>query len=75
MTTVWTVWAQRAREDKLSLMSTSEPEGPAKADRFLKEFLQRLDLGEFDGRLHEVLKDLTHEELMKVAEHLATRHP
>lgn len=55
-------------------MSTSKPNGPAKADRFLEEFIQRLDLGEFDGKLHEVLKDLTREELMKVAEHLAIRH-
>jgi len=55
-------------------MSTSKPNAPAKADRFLKEFIQRLDLGEFDGKLHEALKDLTKEELMKVAEYLATRH-
>ena len=74
MTTVWTVWAQSVRKDKLSLMPASKPNGPAKADGFPKEFIQRLDLGEFDGKLHEVLKDLTHEELMKVAEYLATRH-
>jgi hypothetical protein len=55
-------------------MSTSKLNAPAKVDRFLKEFMQRLDLGEFDGKLHEVLKDLTHEELMKVAEYLAARH-
>lgn len=74
MTTVWTVWVRRVRKDKLPLMSTSKPNGPAKADRFLEEFIQRLDLGEFDGKLHEVLKDLTREALMKVAEHLAIRH-
>jgi hypothetical protein len=55
-------------------MPASKPNGPAKADGFPKEFIQRLDLGEFDGMLHDVLKDLTHEELMKVAEYLATRH-
>lgn len=72
MTTAWTVWAGSARKDKLSLMLTSKPNG--KVDRFLKEFIQRLDLREFDGKLHEVLKDLTHAELMKVAEYLAARH-
>ena len=73
MTTVWTVWVHRARKDKLPLMS-SKPNDPTKLDRFLEEFIRRLDLGEFDGKLHEVLKDLTHEELMRVAEHLAARH-
>ena len=44
-----------------------------RTERVLKEFLQKLDLGEFDGKLHEALKDLTKEELVKVAEHLAAR--
>ena len=72
MTTVRTVWAGSVLKDKLSIMSTSKPNG--EADRLLKEFIQRLDLGEFDGKLPEALKDLTKEELVKVAEYLAARH-
>jgi len=44
-----------------------------RTERVLKEFLQKLDLGEFDGKLHEALRDLTKEELVRVAEHLAAR--
>jgi len=44
-----------------------------RTERVLREFIQKLDLGEFDGKLHEALKDLTKEELVKVAEHLAAR--
>ena len=61
-------------EDKLALMSSPKPTGTAREDRFLKEFVQKLELGEFEGRLHEILKDLTPEELVKVAEYLASRH-
>jgi len=51
---------------------SSHPKG-ARIDKFLKEFIQKLDLGEFDGKIQEVLKDLSKEELVKIAEHLATR--
>jgi len=52
-------------------MLPGSPKCIPRTERVLKEFLQRLDLGEFDGKLHEALKDLTKEELVKVAEHLA----
>ena len=54
-------------------MSSGSPKCVPRAERVLKEFIQKLDLGEFDGKLHEALKDLTKEELVKVAEHLAAR--
>ena len=54
-------------------MSPGSPKCIPRTERVLKEFIQKLDLGEFDGKLHEALKDLTKEELVKVAEHLAAR--
>jgi len=57
----------------LTLMFPGSPKCIPRTERVLKEFLQKLDLGEFDGKLHEALKDLTKEELVKVAEHLAAR--
>lgn len=54
-------------------MLPASPKCIPRTERVLKEFIQKLDMGEFDGRLHEALKDLTKEELMKVAEFLATR--
>jgi len=57
----------------LTLMSPGSPKCIPRTERVLKEFLQKLDLGEFDGKLHGALKDLTKEELVKVAEHLAER--
>jgi len=54
-------------------MSSGSPKCIPRAERVLKEFIQKLDLGQFDGKLHEALKDLTKEELVKVAEHLAAR--
>jgi len=54
-------------------MSSGRPKCLPRAEKVLKEFIQKLDLGEFDGKLHEALKDLTKEELVKVAEHLAAR--
>ena len=54
-------------------MSSGSAKCVPRTDRLLKEFIQKLDLGEFDGKLHEALKDLTKEELVRVAEYLAAR--
>lgn len=54
-------------------MSSGSPKCIPRTERVLKEFLQKLDLGEFDGKLPEALRDLTKEELVKVAELLAAR--
>jgi hypothetical protein len=54
-------------------MSSGSPKCIPRTERVLKEFLQKLDLGEFDGKLPEALRNLTKEELVKVAEHLAAR--
>jgi hypothetical protein len=54
-------------------MSSGSPKCIPRTERVLKEFLQKLDLGEFGGKLPEVIRDLTKEELVKVAEHLAAR--
>jgi hypothetical protein len=56
-------------------MSPDSPKCIPRTERVLREFIQKLDLGEFDGKLHEALKDLTKDELVKVAEHLAARKP
>ena len=57
----------------MTLMFPGSPKCIPRTERVLKEFNQKLDLSEFDGKLHDPLKDLTKEELIKVAEHLATR--
>jgi hypothetical protein len=54
-------------------MSPASSKCIPRTERVLREFIQKLDLGEFDGKLHEALKELTKEELVKVAEHLAAR--
>ena len=56
-------------------MSSGTPKCLPRAERVLKEFIQKLDLGGYDGKLHEALKDLTKEELVKIAEHLTERRP
>jgi len=57
-------------------MSSGSSKCAPRTDRLLKEFIHKLDLGEFDGKLNEALKDLTKEELVRVAEYLAARrHP
>ena len=42
-------------------MSPGSPKCIPRTERVLKEFIQKLDLGEFDGKLHEALRDLTKE--------------
>ena len=54
-------------------MSSGAPKCVPRSDRVLKEFIRKLDLGELDGKLSDALKDLTQEDLVRVAEHLAGR--